>query len=43
MNYETIKQNYLKGLWGLPALKQAYRVGLITLEQYKEIKAAKEE
>lgn len=43
MNYETIKQNYLKGLWGLPALKQAYRTGLITLEQYKEIKAAKEE
>ena len=43
MNYKTIKQNYIKGLWTLPALKQAYRAGLITFEQYKEIKASKED
>ena len=43
MNYETIKQNYVRGIWTLEMLKMAYKRGLITLDQYKEIKAAKEE
>lgn len=43
MDYETIKRNYISGLWALPALKKAYRTGLITLEQYKKIKEAKED
>lgn len=43
MNYETVKANYLKGLWGLPMLKMAYQRGVITLDQYKEIKEAKEQ
>ena len=43
MNYETVKKNYLSGLWGLPMLKMAYQKGIITLAQYKEIKGAKED
>ena len=43
MNYETVKSNYLHGLWGLPMLKMAYQRGVITLEEYKEIKMLKEE
>lgn len=43
MNYETVRKNYLSGLWSLAMLKMAYRKGIITLEEYKEIKAAKEE
>ena len=39
MNYEIVKKNYISGLWGLPMLKMAYKKGIITLEQYKEIKA----
>lgn len=43
MNYETVKKNYLSGLWSLAMLKMAYKKGIITLDQYKEIKALKEE
>lgn len=39
MNYETVKKNWESGLWGLAALKAAYRAGIITKAQYKEIKA----
>lgn len=43
MNYETVKKNYLSGLWSLAMLKMAYKKGIITLAEYKEIKALKEE
>ncbi len=43
MNYETVKKNYVSGLWSLAMLKMAYQKGIITLAQYKEIKAAKEQ
>lgn len=43
MNYEIVKKNYVSGLWSLAMLKMAYKKGVITLEEYKEIKAAKEE
>ena len=39
MNYETVKRNWIEGLWGLAALKAAYKAGIITKAQYKEIKA----
>ena len=42
MNYETVRKNYLSGLWGLPMLKMAYQRGVITKEEYKTIKAEKE-
>ena len=38
MNYERVKKNWVTGLWNLAALKQAYRVGIITKAQYLEIK-----
>lgn len=43
MNFEIVKKNYVSGLWSLAMLKMAYRKGVITLAQYKEIKATKEE
>ena len=39
MSYERVKKNWCDGLWNLAALKQAYRVGIITKAQYQEIKA----
>lgn len=39
MSYERVKKNWVSGLWNLAALKQAYAVGVITKEQYREIKA----
>lgn len=39
MNYEIVRNNVLSGLWGLPMLKMVYKKGVITLEQYKKIKA----
>lgn len=38
MSYQRVKKNWEDGLWDINALKQAYRVGIITKEQYKEIK-----
>ena len=37
MNYQTIKNNYNKGLWSAPMVKMAVRKGIITKEQYTEI------
>ena len=37
MNYETIKQNYQKGLWTLVLVKMAVKKGLISAVQFKEI------
>lgn len=39
MSYERVKKNWMDGLWSLAALKLAYRKGVITLDQYHEIKA----
>lgn len=39
MNYERVKKNWMTGLWNLAALKLAYQRGIITKEQYREIKA----
>lgn len=39
MSYERIKKNWMDGLLNLAGLKQYYRIGVITKEQYKEIKA----
>ena len=39
MTYERVKKNWIDGLFNLAALKRAYAVGIITKEQYKEIKA----
>ena len=37
MTYETIKQNYQRGLWTLQMVGVAYEKGLITSTQYEEI------
>ena len=37
MDYETVKNNYEKGLWPLSLVKMAVRKGIITKEEYKEI------
>ena len=37
MNYETIKSNYIKGLWTAALVKMAVRKGVITQEQCDEI------
>lgn len=39
MSYERIKKNWCDGLLNIAGLKIAYAKGVITLEQYKEIKA----
>ena len=39
MNFERVRKNWMTGLWNLALLKQAYAKGVITKEQYKEIKA----
>lgn len=41
MNYETIKTNYLKGLWTAALVKMAVRKGVITQEQCDEILSLK--
>lgn len=37
MNYETIKSNYVKGLWTAALVKLAVKKGVITKEQCDEI------
>ena len=37
MNFETIKNNYDKGLWTKQLVRMAVRKGVITKEQYTEI------
>lgn len=39
MSYERVKKNWVDGLFDIMALKRAYAVGIITKEQYREIKA----
>lgn len=39
MSYMRVKKNWEDGLFDLAALKRAYAVGIITKEQYREIKA----
>ncbi len=41
MDYDIVKKNYLSGLWNITMLKMAYQKGIITLQQYKEIKSLK--
>jgi len=42
MDYETIKRNYLRGLWNKALVQMAVTKGVITQAQYDEIVAAKE-
>ena len=39
MSYERVKKSWISGLLTINALKEYYRAGIITKEQYKEIKA----
>lgn len=39
MSYERVKKSWMNGLLTVAALKQYYRVGIITKAQYQEIKA----
>lgn len=41
MNYETIKNNYVKGLWTAQLVKMAVKKGVITQAQCDEILALK--
>ena len=41
MNFETIKNNYIKGLWTAALVKMAVKKGVITQEQCDEILAMK--
>ena len=41
MNFETIKNNYDKGLWSIALVKMAVQKGLITEEEYKIITSKK--
>ena len=41
MNFETIKKNYIKGLWTAALVKMAVRKGVITKEQCDEILGSK--
>ena len=37
MDFNTVKNNYNKGLWNIALVKIAVKKGIITKEQYKEI------
>lgn len=39
MSYERVKKNWMDGLLTATGLKLAYAKGIITKEQYREIKA----
>lgn len=39
MSYERVKKSWQQGLLTLEGLKCYYRAGIITREQYREIKA----
>lgn len=41
MSYETIKNNYDKGLWNKRLVRMAVKQGFITPEQYEEITGEK--
>lgn len=38
MSYKRVRENWISGLWGIQQLKMAYAKGIITKEQYREIK-----
>ncbi len=38
MNYQRVRKSWEQGLYNLAALKIAYAKGIITKEEYKEIK-----
>ena len=38
MNYKRVRENWVSGLWNITLLKEAYHKGIITKEQYREIK-----
>ena len=40
MNYETIRINFLRGLWTGAMVQVALRKGVITTDQYKDILAS---
>lgn len=37
MDFNTVKNNYEKGLWNVALVKMAVRKGIITKDQYFEI------
>lgn len=37
MNYDTIRSNFLRGLWTATMVKMAKKKGIITAAQFKEI------
>ena len=37
MNFETVKSNYIRGLWTIALVKMAVKKGIITEEEYNEI------
>ncbi len=37
MNYETIKKNFLRGLWNATMVQVALRKGVLSVDQFKEI------
>lgn len=37
MNFQTVRRNYLRGLWSTAIVKLAVRKGIITREQYTQI------
>lgn len=37
MDFNTVKNNYDKGLWNISLVKIAVKKGIITKDQYKEI------
>ena len=41
MNYESIKKNYIKGLWTSVLVKMAVKKGIITKEECNEILSLK--
>lgn len=43
LNFETIKNFYIKGLWSEQLVKMSVKKGILTNEQAKEILQQKEE
>lgn len=37
MNFETIRKNYVKGLWNKQLVRVAVKKGLITKDDYEKI------
>lgn len=37
MNYNTIRNNFLRGLWNVAMVKMAKKKGIVTAAQFKEI------